>query len=217
MRTFEERMEEIQRRSEELLRIRKKRRSAIFATCVPLILTLSLLGVWLLPRGTTTESAGRPVDGEAIGKIVPEETIKEGERETIPATFFATVSTYSSSYTDHPGVTVEILSLDHSPEGLSLRVLWKNATEHDVIFGSAFFIEEQQGQQWSLCSVNENVCFTAIAYGLEPGQEREEVYNLSGVYELPEKGTCRFRAECFVYSTPEERERCELWTTFAID
>lgn len=50
MRNFEERMEEIQRRSEKIIKQRKKRRLLIAATCVPMLLCITVLSVFVLPE-----------------------------------------------------------------------------------------------------------------------------------------------------------------------
>lgn len=213
MRSQEERMAEIRRRSNMLIEERKKKRKIIWATCVPLILCVVIGGLWLFPKGTATES----IPYEAVEAMTEMgETEEETQPQTRPAIFTETSIAYSS-YTDYPGVTVEILSLEESDGKTSLRVLWKNETDKEMIYGSSFFIDSWQGDHWQSCQVNEDLIFTAIAYFLEPGQEREETYTLTGVYSLPEEGSCRFRTECFVYETPEESLHCELWDTFELN
>lgn len=211
MKTHEERMAEIYRRGDAIVKERKKRRNIFAAVCVPLVLCFIVAGAWLLPKGSTTES-GSPEEG-ATPEIAVQETYPETLALTQPAVSVETV-TFLNHYTDYPGVTVEILSVEETDGKTSLRVLWKNKTEKEMIYGSSFFVDSWQGDHWQSCQVNEDLVFTAIAYFLQPGEEREESYTLTGVYALPEEGTCRFRTECFVYETPEESLHCELWSTF---
>ncbi len=214
MRTHEERMAEIRRRSEEQIKLRKKRSRRILMACIPLVMCIGILGAWLLTDAPVTESM--PREKEAFVDVTVEETIPETMEETLPVHMVDT-ATLQMSHSDYPGLSVEILSVEQGEEGTSLRVLWKNETEKDVIFGSSFFIEELQGGQWGSCAVNETVTFDALAYILEPGAEREKTYRLTGVYDLPEEGTCRFLTECFVYETPEDSLKCEMWAVFNLE
>ncbi len=201
MRTHEERMAEIHRRSEKLIKLRKKRRIATLLTCIPLILCVGIVSGLFLKGGGPTES------------MTEMETI----RETIAVTDLVSVvetATEFAPYSDYEGVSVEILSVEQDNGKTMLRVLWKNETEKDVLFGASFFVDTYRQEQWETCRVNESVVFPAIAYTLSPGQERQEEYTLTGVYELPEEGICRFRTECFVYETSEESLHCQLWDVF---
>lgn len=214
MRTQQERMAEIRRRSDVLIVQRKKRRTMILACCVPLVLSVILVGAWLFPRDSATETVSR--EECAMTEIAAMETCPETGAMTLPAVSVETATVFNN-YTDYPGVTVEILSVEESDGKTSLRVLWKNETDKEMIYGSSFFVDSWQGGHWQSCQVNEDLTFTAIAYFLEPGQEREETYTLTGVYALPDQGTCRFRTECFVYETTEESLHCVLWDAFELN
>ncbi len=214
MRTFEQRMAEIKSRSETLIRRRKKRRIAILTTCIPLVLTLVLVGGRFLFPDSPTESEAFLHEGTTAPELAPDEVEIVEEGMTLHATFVETVTAPSGSYTDYEGVSVEALSMEQDADGIFLRIKWKNETDKEVIFGSAFYIDAFRGGTWIPCNVNENLTFTAIAYVLAPNSEREETYRLTGTYDLPTTGTCRFRADCFVYTTPEETTPCTLWTTF---
>ncbi len=214
MRTFEQRMAEIKSRSETLIRRRKKRRIAILTTCIPLVLTLVLVGGRFLFPDSPTESEAFPHEGETTPEIAVDHTGAVEEGMTIPAIMVETTTAPFGSYTDYEGLNLEILSLDRDENGLSLRIKWKNNTDMEVIYGAAFYIDTFQGDQWQPCDLKENVAFNALAYILEPRQEREETYRLTGVYDLPDTGTCRFRTDAFVYTTPDESTPCTLWTTF---
>lgn len=214
MRNHEERMAEIRRRSDALIQERKKRRKTILTLCVPLALCLVIMGVWLLPKGTATESGLREEEG-TIPEIAVGEAMERTEAMTLPA-MECEIATALDSYSDYPGISVEILSVDRQTEGTSLRVRWKNDTDKEVIFGASFSIDSLQDSRWQPCKMNEGVAFPAIGYILEPGQVREEPYMLTGVYDLPERGICRFLTECFVYETESDSIRCELWTSFSL-
>lgn len=202
-------MAEIRRRSEEWIKIRKKKRNRLLAACIPLLLGIGILGTWISHGGAPTESMTRQED------IADEAMIEVATEETYPATMVETMANIMP-YSEYDGVSVEILSVEQNGEGTILRVRWKNETEKDVIFGSSFFVDAYRGNEWESCRVNESVTFHALAYFLEPGQEQEKSYTLSGVYELPEEGICRFRTECFVYETPEESVHCQLWDIFEL-
>lgn len=209
MRTHEERMAEIHRRSEEWIKLRKKRRKGILFTCIPLVLIVGIFGAWSLTGAGSIESMVEPQE-------TAEECIAvEVERETYPA-IMSTAALEGTPYSEYEGLSVQILSLEQGENGTIIRVRWKNDTEKKVVYGSSYFIDAYRGDRWELCAVDENAIFTAIAYFLEPGQEREETYTLAGVYELPETGICRFRTECFVYETEDNSIHCELWDVFEI-
>ncbi len=217
MRTTQERMDEIQKRSEDLIRKQKKRRTLLMGTCIPMILTLVLVGGWFLYPNSPTETEAIPYEGETLPEIMEDEMEAVEEGMTIPAIMVETATAPLGSYTDYEGITLELLSLDRNENGLSLTIKWKNGTDKEAIYGSAFYIDRFQGGTWIPCNMNENLCFTAIAYILEPNSEREETYHLTGVYDLPDTGTFRFRTDAFVYTTPDESTPCTLWTTFQIE
>lgn len=67
MRSFEERMAEISRRSEERLKERKKRRSRLLAACIPIVLCAALILPGMLPAGNAADSAGTvKVSGDGV-------------------------------------------------------------------------------------------------------------------------------------------------------
>ena len=207
MRTHEERMNEIYRRSEEQLLLRKKRNRRVILTVMPLILCIGVMTAWVSRRGGITESIREP-------EAVPEAcTMEETQIATVPETMTQT-ATMEANYTDYPGLSVEILAVEQSEEGTSLKVRWNNETEKEVLYGSSFFIDAFEEDHWEPCEVDETVVFPAIAYSLEPGQKKVETYSVTGVYELKETLTHRFRTECFVYETAEDSLHCELWVTF---
>jgi hypothetical protein len=53
MRSFEERISEINRRSEKIIKERKKRRKYILSACIPVVLCLSLWLAWPEPKAAT--------------------------------------------------------------------------------------------------------------------------------------------------------------------
>lgn len=64
MRNFEERMEEIRRRSEKIIKERKKRRLYIVAACVPAVLCVALVLPQVLPKDTMEPS----IDSGAVNE-----------------------------------------------------------------------------------------------------------------------------------------------------
>lgn len=205
MRTHEERMKEIYRRSEEQLLLRKKRKRRILLTAIPMVLSIGIMTAWLSFQGGPTESAP-DMEPEAC-------TMEETQLATVPETLSQT-ATMEANYTEYPGLSVEILAVEQSEEGTSLKVRWSNETEKEVLYGSSFFIDAFEEDHWEPCKVKDDVVFPAIAYSLAPGQKKVETYGLTGVYELKETGTHRFRTECFVFETAEDSLHCELWVTF---
>ena len=67
MRTFDERLAEIDRRSKQIKNQRKQRRKAVLAVCVPLLLCISL-SMTFLPQAETKPSESAP---EAMQETVP--------------------------------------------------------------------------------------------------------------------------------------------------
>jgi len=65
MRSFEERIEQIQIRSEKL-RAERKRKRRIAAACVPLVLCLGLYGIIALPHKQPPKTAGMGTPGGAV-------------------------------------------------------------------------------------------------------------------------------------------------------
>ena len=78
MRSFEQRIEEINRRSEKILKERKKRRKYILAACIPLVLCLTLAIAWLqqTPSPTEPEATLRVyVSGDGFRRTYKEEAL----------------------------------------------------------------------------------------------------------------------------------------------
>ncbi len=216
MRTLEQRMAEIQSRKEALMAKNQKRRNAILATSIPLVLTLVLVGGYFLHSPLPGETELIPYEADTLAEVAVDSN-QVVEEATVPAIFVESATAPVGSYTDYEGLTLEVLSLDRDEKGLSLRIKWKNETDKEVIFGAAFYIDRFRGGEWHPCDMEENVTFNALGYILPPNSEREETYRLTGVYQLPELGTCRFRTDCFVYLAPDRSTPCTLWTTFQIE
>ena len=67
MRSFEERIAEINRRSEIIIKERKKRRQRILTACIPVVLGTTLL-IALFPRNPTTGES--PNSRDSIAKVI---------------------------------------------------------------------------------------------------------------------------------------------------
>ena len=76
MRSFEERVAEINRRSEKILQDRKTRRKHILFACVPLVLCIGFCAAFILPNGSPAKDTApenvteAPKDGMAAGSLV---------------------------------------------------------------------------------------------------------------------------------------------------
>lgn len=113
------------------------------------------------------------------------------------------------TYSDYPGVSVRVKSL----EGQKLTVVWKNATEYDVIYGAAYDIERKDEDTWVSCATAEPA-FIEIAYELQPGQIQEKTYDLTKIFDISAPGSYRFKARCSVHDGRQDAEAISLWAEF---
>lgn len=123
-----------------------------------------------------------------------------------------------ASYSDHPGMEVRALDLQYSEEEgkTELTVLWDNQTDYDVIYGAAYTVERQDGDQWVSCAMQEELYFIEIAYELKSGQSNEQTYNLTDTYNVFANGNYRFQAECFVHYGEDKAVKCVLTAEFTV-
>ena len=104
MRTFDERMAEIYRRSEQILQQRRKRRKHILLTCIPLVLCLSILGALTLPSmqpkgDAAPENMVADANGIYSADVVKVEVI--GEEQTFTYTDVQEVLNISDYLHEH--------------------------------------------------------------------------------------------------------------------
>ncbi len=101
MRSFEERLAEIQRRSEAILKERKQKRRRALLVCVPLLLCISLWGVHSLNGNSATEAEYVPFDEEV------------SLEETVPASFTECALENELSHVQRVCVSAEDWELCH--------------------------------------------------------------------------------------------------------
>lgn len=126
--------------------------------------------------------------------------------------------TAGASFTDYPGMEARVLNLHYSEEDgkTELTVLWDNQTDYDVIYGAAYTIERQDGEQWVSCAMQDELYFIEIAYELKSGQSNEQTYNLTDTYNVFARGKYRFQAECFVHQGEDKAVKCVLTAEFSV-
>lgn len=117
MRSFEQRIAEIQRRSEKILLARKKRRKHVLLACIPLVLCIGVYTVCVLPamapaRDTAPESITEaPLKDAAMGSLVC-------SYEKVQIQSLETTSTYGHTIADRVAITkIYSAILDIYPEG----------------------------------------------------------------------------------------------------
>lgn len=126
--------------------------------------------------------------------------------------------TAGESHTDYPGVEVRVLDLQYSEEEgkTELIVLWDNHTNYDVIYGEAYTVDRQDGEQWVSCAIQDELYFNEIAFELKSGNTYQKTYNLTNSYNVFTHGNYRFQAECFVHEGEDKAVKCVMTAEFTV-
>ena len=82
---------------------------------------------------------------------------------------------------------------------------------------SVYVIERREGEEWISCAMRDDLVFTAIAYVLNAGQSRSEIYELTRCYDVSSPGTYRFRSHCYVYESPDSSVEQEVIAEFTVE
>ena len=109
------------------------------------------------------------------------------------------------SPTTEDEITVRLVDLIWHEEEYrtTLEVEWINNTPYEANYGSSYVIERLEGDEWVSCAMRDDLAFTAIAYILQAGQTRSEIYELTHFYDVSSPGTYRFCSGCYVYESPD--------------
>ena len=119
------------------------------------------------------------------------------------------------SYSQHPVLEVQAEALWQENGQTKLSVLWKNSTAHQAIFGSDYLIERLEKGAWVSCAIPDEIFFDALAHVWEPNSSRQEVYVLTGLFDLSIPGTYRFRVEAWLHDG-ERDDSYALWSEFTL-
>ena len=123
------------------------------------------------------------------------------------------------SPTTEDGITVRLVDLMWHEEEYrtTLEVEWINNTPYEANYGSSYVIERLEGDEWVSCAMRDDLAFTAIAYILQAGQTRSEIYELTHFYDVSSPGTYRFRSHCYVYESPDSSVEQEVIAEFTVE
>ena len=120
------------------------------------------------------------------------------------------------NHSDYAGISVQMEELRTVDGKTELAILWSNTTEYDAIFGSSFVIERYADGEWVDCALVGELFFDALGYLLEAGQQRREIYDLTGLFDVSQTGTYRFRSSCSVDTGAQNSDMVELWVEFIL-
>ena len=123
------------------------------------------------------------------------------------------------SPTAEDGVMIRLEDLIRHEEEYrtTLEVEWINNTPYEANYGSSYVIERREGEDWVSCAMRDDPAFTAIAYILQAGQTRSEIYELTHFYDVSSPGTYRFRSHCYVYESPDSSVEQEVIAEFTVE
>ena len=123
------------------------------------------------------------------------------------------------SPTAEDGVMIRLVDLIWHEEvyRTTLEVEWINSTPYEANYGSSYVIERLEGDEWVSCAMRDDLAFTAIAYILQAGQTRSEIYELTHFYDVSSPGTYRFRSHCYVYESPDSSVEQEVIAEFTVE
>lgn len=126
--------------------------------------------------------------------------------------------TAGKAYTDYPGMEIRVLDLQYSKEEgkTELIVLWDNRTDYNVIYGEAYTVERQDGEQWVSCAMQDELYFNEIANELKSGSTYQKTYNLTYSYNIFDRGNYRIQAECFVHEGEDRAVKCVMTAEFTV-
>ena len=69
--------------------------------------------------------------------------------------------------------------------------------------GNEYYLEKKEGKSWTLVPEAEEVFFTAIAYGLNPGEAKTFEENFEMRYGVLEKGIYRISKDIRIWNEDE--------------
>ncbi|MBQ3531674.1 MAG: hypothetical protein IJA05_07145 [Oscillospiraceae bacterium] len=95
--------------------------------------------------------------------------------------------------------TAEIISFDEK----SISFFVVNNSKNTVEIGNEYYLEKKEGKSWTLVPETEEVFFTAIAYGLNPGEAKTFEENLEMRYGVLEKGIYRISKDIWIWNEDE--------------
>lgn len=118
---------------------------------------------------------------------------------------------FAQSYTDVPGMTLQIKSVTTQDGHLKINVLWDNQTEYNATYGEVYSIDRLKDGQWVSCPMKENTAFIFIGYTLNAGQQITKTYSPSILFDISSGGTYRFKSSCHLNG-----KECKLWVEFTV-
>ena len=121
--------------------------------------------------------------------------------------------------TAEDGIAIRLVDLiwQEDEYRTTLEVEWINNTPYVANYGSSYVIERREGEEWISCAMRDDLVFTAIAYVLNAGQSRSEIYELTRCYDVSSPGTYRFRSHCYVYESPDSSVEQEVIAEFTVE
>jgi hypothetical protein len=137
---------------------------------------------------------------------------------TFGQTSLSGVNLSNDIFTDYEGVYVTLESIDTNADGHTvLNLIWHNETSKEVIYGESYFIERQEGDEWT-CTPFEGWAFEAIGYILFPNSTAEKSYSTQR-FDISKSGTYRLRTSFSVDEGPGGAGRykeCNTWIEFNV-
>lgn len=121
----------------------------------------------------------------------------------------------ATSGSSYDGVSVTLSAVNRTATDTTLRINWKNETEHGVMYGEVFGLQQLKDGQWVDCQTKPDTAFFTVGYVLNSGESLTRGYSLAWRYGNPEPGTYRFNTSCHVYDTAEGTA-CNLWVEFTL-
>lgn len=151
MRDFEERKAEVFRRSEKRIKERKQHRKHILLTCIPMVLCIMMLGVYVLPEMRVENSPDGVIAPEVSDTHPVTETVEDCLNSLLAETVEVSGNGISCSYSSNRDVQ-QILGLIDEIVATPAANCDDSLRDYDTNESTvADFNEERKDQSYKIC------------------------------------------------------------------
>ena len=209
MKSFEQRKNEIRRRSEE--RIAKRRRRIKGLTCAAVCLLCVVGMAAVRPQSGRENALAKDAAYGNTGTANAEANVTAGSGIETPEET-PELYQYDLTAVENGGVGLEITQIDTEADTLTMELT--NYSNQKITYSPWFDIEQQTENGWASCAA-EDMSWECVLYILEPGDTATATYWM-GSFDVSEAGTYRLVKDCNLY-VEEDSTPFRVVTEFTVE
>lgn len=211
MKSFEQRKNEIRRRSEERIAKRRRRIKGLTCAAVCLLCVVGMAAVW--PQSGIEKASAKDAAYGSTGTANGEVNVTAGSGIETPEEA-PELYQYDVTALEEGDVDLEITQIDTDANTLTMALT--NYSNQKITYSPWFDIEQQTEDGWASCAVEvEDMGWECVRYILEPGDTATETYWM-GSFDVSEAGTYRFVKDCNLY-VEEDSTPFRVVTEFTVE